>query len=130
MSPYCASKFALEAFGDSLRRELLLYGIDVISIEPGPIKTPIWNKSTELPPETSNSDYGPALQRFFKRIAKTGEEGMDSDVLARKIFNVYQKKRPKTRYAFLNNKFTDFTIPRYFIPPRKFDGFFKKMFFT
>ena len=130
MSPYCASKFALEAFSDSLRREMLLYGIDVISIEPGPIKTPIWNKSTDLPTEAMQSDYGPPLQKFGEQIGKSAKRGMDPDVLAQKIFEVYRKKNPKTRYAFMNGKFANFTIPRYFVSPRRFDGFIKKMIFS
>ena len=54
---------------------------------------------------------------------------MESDVLAENIYNVFIKKKPKTRYTFLNKKFTNYTIPRYLISGRKFDGFIKKMFF-
>jgi len=130
MSPYCASKFALEGFNDSLRREMLMYGIDVISIEPGAIKTPIWKKSSNLPKDAMSSDFGPALERFSQQVGKSAKRGMESDELARLVFGVYRKKNPKTRYVFMNEKFRNFTIPRYFISPRKFDGFVKKMFFT
>ena len=42
---YSSSKFALEALSDALRRELMLLGIKVILIEPGPLKTKIWKKN-------------------------------------------------------------------------------------
>ena len=74
VAPYSASKFAVEAFSDSLRRELLLYGVDVILIEPGPIKTAIWDK---VPDEKDNefigSDYEPALRKFTKMFIKMGK---------------------------------------------------------
>ena len=41
MSAYNMSKFGLEGFSEGIRRELLMYGIDVVVIAPGPIKTPI-----------------------------------------------------------------------------------------
>ena len=44
---YAASKFALEGYSQSLRRELMLYGIDVIVIGPGAIATPIWDKADQ-----------------------------------------------------------------------------------
>ena len=47
VGPYSASKFALEGISDSLRRELLRQGVDVIVIEPGGVKTPIWSKSDD-----------------------------------------------------------------------------------
>ena len=59
----------MEAFSDSLRRELMIYGVDVILIEPGPIKTAIWDKAPD--PENNeflSSDYEPALGRFYKLI--------------------------------------------------------------
>ena len=130
LSPYCASKFAVEAFGDCLRREMIIYGIDVISIEPGAIKTPIWNKSPETPAEVLASDFGTGLQQFQQYMGKSAKEGMESDDLAMEVFKVYKKRKPKTRYVFMNKKFTNFTIPRYFISARKFDGFIKKMLFS
>jgi len=43
-APYALPKHALKAFSESLRRELMMFGIDVIIIGPGPIKTAIWEK--------------------------------------------------------------------------------------
>ena len=129
LSPYCASKSALEAFGDALRREMLLYGIDVISIEPGPIKTPIWSKGQGPPQEVLDSDFGPALKKFFKHTRKSEEGGMEADDLATKIYRVYKKKKPKVRYVFMNNKLSNFIIPRYVMSSRLLDRFVKKMFF-
>jgi len=42
---YAASKHALEAASDSLRRELVPYGVDVLVVEPGAVATPIWDKA-------------------------------------------------------------------------------------
>src|SRR3990167_5251172 len=47
MAPYCASKFAVEGLSESLRRELLPYGVDVIIVAPGAVATPIWSKAEE-----------------------------------------------------------------------------------
>jgi len=51
MGAYCSSKFALEAYSDALRMELAPWGVRVSLIEPGPIKTPIWEKSNEAATE-------------------------------------------------------------------------------
>src|SRR5271165_2610264 len=48
LGPYHASKFGLEGLADTLRRELMLYGIDVVIIEPGATATPIWDKAEQL----------------------------------------------------------------------------------
>ena len=45
MASYCSSKHALEGFSESLRRELLIYGIKVIIVAPRAFRTAIWNKS-------------------------------------------------------------------------------------
>jgi NAD(P)-dependent dehydrogenase (short-subunit alcohol dehydrogenase family) len=62
VGPYAASKFAMEGYSQSLRRELMLYGIDVIVIGPGAIATPIWDKAEQNDlTRYSNTDYGPAV---------------------------------------------------------------------
>ncbi|MDA0196136.1 MAG: SDR family oxidoreductase [Bacteroidetes bacterium] len=120
MSPYSASKFALEGWSHSLRRELLIYGIDVIIIGPGPIKTPIWTKGDEIPQELLDSDYGEPLSRMRKQFQKVEEISIPVKEFSLKLFKVFEASNPKTRYTFLNSKFTRYTIPR-LMPDRVLD---------
>jgi NAD(P)-dependent dehydrogenase (short-subunit alcohol dehydrogenase family) len=70
LGPYAASKFAVEGLSDALRRELRPWGIQVTVIEPGAIKTRIWEKGRiagdamlEHAPVQAESQYGPLVQK-------------------------------------------------------------------
>jgi short-subunit dehydrogenase len=130
IGPYCASKHAMEGLSNSLRRELLLYGIDVIIIGPAAIKTPIWEKdsATSIPESVQNSDYAKSMAIFQKIFRKEGERGMEPQKLAKQIFNIFEKKNPKTRYALAQRKFAEWIVPRYLLPDRILDNMMKKMF--
>ena len=128
MGPYSSSKFALEGWSHALRRELMIYGIDVIIVGPGAIKTPIWTKTDNPPPELLDSDYGRSMYNLRKLFFKHAEKAMRSDDLAQKILKLFESSRPKTRYAFLNNKFMQDTLPG-ILPDRVLDNILKKMLF-
>ena len=121
MAPYTASKFALEAFSDSLRRELLIYGIDVILIEPGPIKTAIWDKAPD--PEDNEflgSDYEPSLERFYKLFIQMGKKGFDSDIIGNRIKSILQDPKPPIRHVITPNRLQNYTLPG-ILPTRIYD---------
>ena len=103
---YHASKFALEAISDTLRRELLSQGVDVIVIEPGGVKTPIWRKGDELaaelasdlPPEGERL-YGPLITAIRKETAKIATEtGIEPREVAEAIGHALTARRPRARY--------------------------------
>src|SRR5919106_1599759 len=73
LAPYNASKFALEAVSDSLRRELRSQGVDVIVVEPGGVKTPIWRKGNELANELSER-MPPEGERLYGRMIAGARE--------------------------------------------------------
>src|SRR5262249_32222348 len=77
LAAYNASKFAIEGLSESLRRELLLFGIDVIVIAPGAIATAIWDKAekVDLSPYL-NTPYGPALERLRAYVLAQGKKGL------------------------------------------------------
>jgi len=105
LSPYAASKFALEAITDALRRELRPWGIHVSIIEPAAIATPIWDKSREAneelakdaPPEAEEL-YGKLIDRIRTETAKLGETGLPPIEVAKAVEHALTADRPKTRY--------------------------------
>ncbi len=105
---YCSSKFALEGYADSLRREILLQGMKVIIIEPGRIRTPIWSKAEK---DISNKEQvqsvflkdAMAMGRYAIRKGKTG--GLPPDEVARVVYTALTAAKPKLRYIVADNKF-------------------------
>ena len=121
VAPYTASKFAVEAFSDALRREMLLYGVDVILIEPGPIKTAIWDKVPDLDDnEFTGTDYEHSLRKFYKIFIEMGKKGFDADIIGNRVKEILQDPSPKTRHVITPNRFINFTLPG-ILPDRIFD---------
>jgi NAD(P)-dependent dehydrogenase (short-subunit alcohol dehydrogenase family) len=118
---YATSKFGLEGYSDSLRRELILFGIDVIIIRPGAIVTPIWQKSdTGLAKRFGDTPFLEALAQFEQYAAKEGATGFPPEVVGNTVCRALIAKNPKARYAVVPNRLTNWIIPQ-LIPTRTLD---------
>jgi NAD(P)-dependent dehydrogenase (short-subunit alcohol dehydrogenase family) len=97
--PYAASKFALEAISDALRREMVLFGIKVIIIQPGPIKTPIWGKAlSNEGADYADTPYARILSKRAKSLKKIEANAIPAEEVAKLIHQSIVLKNPKTRY--------------------------------
>jgi len=98
-SAYSASKHAIEGLSESLRREMMLFGIDVIIIAPGAVKTPIWGKADEVDISAyKNSPYFPAMERLRKFLLHLGEIGLPPERIAARVADVLTSANPRVRY--------------------------------
>jgi hypothetical protein len=98
-SAYSASKHAIEGLSESLRREMMLFGIDVIIIAPGAVKTPIWSKADEVDISPyRNSPFFPALEKIRKFMAQLSETGLPAEKIAEVIATALTSAAPKVRY--------------------------------
>jgi NAD(P)-dependent dehydrogenase (short-subunit alcohol dehydrogenase family) len=121
LGAYTASKHALEGLSASMRTELQLYGIDVIVIGPGAIRTPIWDKpSANDLGIYEHSPFAPMMMKFQKYFVKNGREGLSAEYLGGKTVDIFEKRKPKVRYAFVPKKFSNWTVPM-MIPARMLD---------
>ena len=122
VGPYAMSKHALEAFSESLRRELMLYGIDVIIIGPGAIVTPIWDKAQALDlTPFLHTDYGKVLDKFRDFMVQRGKAGLPVERMGELVLHVLTTTKPNVRYSIVANKLKDWTIPR-LLPKRMLDN--------
>ncbi|HEY0244028.1 MAG TPA: oxidoreductase [Mucilaginibacter sp.] len=97
---YHASKFALEALSDSLRMEVEQFGIDVVVIEPGGVKSE-WAgiAADNLLKVSKNTVYGNLTKQFGDALKKTEEKNAEPKVITNLIRKAIEAKKPKTRYS-------------------------------
>ena len=109
LAPYNASKFALEGLSESLRRELLLFGIDVVVVGPGAVVTAIWDKAEQLDLSPYlKTPYGPALAKLRDYMFTLGKKGLPPERLGEGIAQALTTPNPKTRYAVTPQPVQDF----------------------
>ncbi len=96
---YAASKHALEGLSESLRRELMLHGIDVIVIGPGAIRTPIWSKADLAPYQ--DTPYREAIQLGYEAMMNLAAKGFPVERCAGLILDVIETPHPHTRYSLV-----------------------------
>lgn len=121
MSPYSMSKYAVEALSDAMRAELLIHGIEVVIVEPGPVKTPIFAKTADLDfSPYKETEYRDALDRMVSSSQRLGKDGLEPEDLGNLIAEIFNNPSPKTRYPILKNKFSRWTLPR-LLPTRMVD---------
>lgn len=129
LGAYAATKHAVEALTDSLRRELIVYGIDAIAIGPGSVKTPIWDKAEDMNSNQpyANTVWAKPIEKFAETMLTGGRDGLDPKVIGEVIEKALTSTSPKARYAPVPNKLTNWIIPTR-LPKRWLDGIFAKRF--
>jgi NAD(P)-dependent dehydrogenase (short-subunit alcohol dehydrogenase family) len=102
LGAYCACKFALEAFSDSLRREMLPFGVDVIVVRPAITRTAIWDRASALDLERfRGSGYEAVAVKVRQRMLKSSRKGLDPAQVAGAIVRALTEAKPPTRIAVL-----------------------------
>lgn len=120
MGAYAASKHALEGMSDALRRELMLYRVDVILIEPGTVKTPIIGKFADQVGRYMNTDYGRVLAPLAATVEKREASALPVERVTEVIIKALESKNPKARYPIPRKRLTGWLLPRW-LPTRFFD---------
>jgi len=116
LGPYNASKFGLEGLSEALRRELMLFGIDVIIVAPGAVATPIWDKAEQVDVAPyANTPYVDSLNKVRDYMIANGKKGFPPEKLGEVVHTALTTAKPKTRYTVTPDPFQNFlmlTLPK------------------
>jgi NAD(P)-dependent dehydrogenase (short-subunit alcohol dehydrogenase family) len=95
---YCIAKHAIESMAEVYRRELHMYGIPVVSIQPGPIASRIWEKNIGSMLQMEDSDYGPMIQSVNAHMERAQQNALPARVISELVHKIINQRRPRTAY--------------------------------
>ena len=125
---YAASKFGLEGYSDSLRRELMLFGIKVILIEPRAVVTQILDQAEKVVVQQfPNTPYNRSLRVFAGQAMREAKTGFPSETIGKLIRRALTAPRPRVRYAIVPHRLIEWSIPRR-LPTEFLDYCIRKFF--
>ncbi len=121
LGAYAAAKHGVEGFSESLRRELLLVGIDVIIIAPGSVATAIWDKAEALPlGHVAGTIWDKPHRTFIAWMIENGRRGLTPEQVGKVIANALSARKPKTWYEVVKGRFANAIVPS-LLPRRALD---------
>jgi NAD(P)-dependent dehydrogenase (short-subunit alcohol dehydrogenase family) len=134
---YHASKYAVEALSDALRMEVAEFGIDVVLIEPGPVKTP-WNDiaAGSLPAAPDGTDGGDPYAAYKAAVGASfgrtqagllGRFGSTSEDIAKVITHAVTAERPRARYL-INPVAKSLVAMNRVLPARAYDSVLRRQY--
>jgi NAD(P)-dependent dehydrogenase (short-subunit alcohol dehydrogenase family) len=133
LGTYAASKFALEAMTDALRREIETHGVYVVSVEPGGIVTPIWDKGiarSEGMLEDMPAEARQRYERLFAAVRRQAErrarDGLPPEAVAEVVGRALTARRPRTRYVVGRDAQVRAVLAR-LLPDRAFDALIRRV---
>lgn len=128
IGPYHASKWAIEAITDAQRKELRRWGIHAVVVEPGTMKTEIWDKGVSAAPDLlerlgprARELYGEVLEKLRVMAIQAGEHGAPPDTVAKVVEKALTAKRPRTRYLVGRDAVIQVALDRV-LPDRAIDA--------
>lgn len=101
---YCVAKHAIESLGEVYRRELMMYGIDVVAVQSGPIQSQIWNKTNGALDEFKDTDYGPMICKTEAIMDDAEKIAQPAEVFSRLVQKIIESPNPKTAYVIHKQK--------------------------
>jgi NAD(P)-dependent dehydrogenase (short-subunit alcohol dehydrogenase family) len=115
-TPYCASKFALEGFGESLAQEVKPFGVHVTLLEPGSVKTELYGRNRRLAtqaldPQGPYYEWFQRLQGLMDQLART--PATSAEKVAKAVYRALTDKRPRWRYVVGRRTKLLITLRRY-----------------
>jgi NAD(P)-dependent dehydrogenase (short-subunit alcohol dehydrogenase family) len=136
LGPYAASKFALEAFNDSLRREVGPHGVKVACVEPGIIVTPVWAKSratgeglVDTMPADARRRYETMLNAVRGFAERAERDGLPPEAVAEVVGHAVTARRPRTRYVVGREARVRVALGR-LLPDRAMDALIRRVITT
>jgi NAD(P)-dependent dehydrogenase (short-subunit alcohol dehydrogenase family) len=104
--PYAGTKFALEAVSDSLRREIAPFGVQVVVVEPGAVRTEMPGRAISTAHELAstmtpeqNQRYAGLVHAITAQAASHTNSGLPADAAAKVIAKAVTARKPRTRYT-------------------------------
>ena len=124
---YCISKHAMESLAEIYRRELYMYNIDVVNIQPGPIASKIWKKNIDQCEQYLESDYKSLCLNVNKLMKKSQKDALNPLVISKTIEKIL-KRKTKTHFVINKNLIGTYIFTK-LLPKRLADKIMYKQFF-